>query len=54
MQHPNEAFGIDIDGDNYFVSWDTSLMPPSGESWDPMEYNAGEVKGSKEPIKTKV
>nr|AJP06347.1 RDR6 [Pinus tabuliformis] len=49
--HPNEASGSDLDDDIYFVSWDSSLVPPSGESWEPMDYNAGEVKGSKEPVK---
>lgn len=42
--HPNEASGSDLDGDLYFVTWDDSLIPPSGRSWPPMEYAPGEAK----------
>lgn len=50
--HPNEASGSDLDGDTYFVSWDSSLIPPSGKSFEPMDYDAGEAKVSKAPVKT--
>eukprot|EP01018_Ginkgo_biloba_P010053 Gb_12326 [translate_table: standard] len=50
--HPNEASGSDLDGDVYFVSWDSHLMPPSGESWEPMDYAPGEIKESKHPVNT--
>ncbi|XP_057865093.2 RNA-dependent RNA polymerase 6 [Cryptomeria japonica] len=50
--HPNEASGSDLDGDIYFVSWDSRLMPPSGESFDPMDYTPAQEVASKEPVKT--
>lgn len=50
--HPNEASGSDLDGDTYFVSWESSLLPPSGESFEPMDYDAGEAKLSKAPVRT--
>ncbi|EPS65825.1 hypothetical protein M569_08951, partial [Genlisea aurea] len=34
--HPNECSGGDLDGDLYFVSWDTDLVPP--RTVDPMDY----------------
>lgn len=40
--HSNEASGSDLDGDIYFVCWDPCLMPPSGKSWEPMQYTADE------------
>ncbi|GLJ42124.1 hypothetical protein SUGI_0872250 [Cryptomeria japonica] len=50
--HPNEASGSDLDGDIYFVSWDSRLIPPSGESCEPMDYDPGQLKESTEPVKT--
>lgn len=40
--HSNEASGSDLDGDVYFVCWDSRLIPPSGKSWEPMQYSADE------------
>ncbi|XP_042500578.1 probable RNA-dependent RNA polymerase 1 [Macadamia integrifolia] len=34
--HPNECSGSDLDGDIYFVSWDSALIPPC--QIQPMEY----------------
>ncbi|KAL5721911.1 RNA-directed RNA polymerase [Ranunculus cassubicifolius] len=34
--HPNECSGSDLDGDIYFVSWDSGLIPP--RQLDPMDY----------------
>lgn len=34
--HPNECSGSDLDGDIYFVCWDSELIPPRQAS--PMEY----------------
>ncbi|KAM6594262.1 hypothetical protein CsatA_001965 [Cannabis sativa] len=34
--HPNECSGGDLDGDLYFISWDTGLIPPQTAS--PMDY----------------
>lgn len=34
--HPNECSGSDLDGDIYFASWDTELIPPRMVS--PMDY----------------
>ncbi|XAR69376.1 RNA-directed RNA polymerase [Bertholletia excelsa] len=42
--HTNEASGSDLDGDNYFVTWDQNLIPPSKQSWTPMDYTAAEEK----------
>ncbi|XP_051146094.1 probable RNA-dependent RNA polymerase 1 [Andrographis paniculata] len=35
--HPNECSGSDLDGDIYFVSWDSDLIPP--KQVPPMDYN---------------
>nr|GEY94929.1 RNA-dependent RNA polymerase 6 [Tanacetum cinerariifolium] len=42
--HTNEASGSDLDGDLYYVTWDEHLIPPSKQSWPPMEYTAAEAK----------
>ncbi|XP_006647856.1 probable RNA-dependent RNA polymerase 1 [Oryza brachyantha] len=34
--HPNECSGSDLDGDIYFVSWDSTLIPPRMVA--PMDY----------------
>ncbi|XP_004297427.1 PREDICTED: probable RNA-dependent RNA polymerase 1 [Fragaria vesca subsp. vesca] len=34
--HPNECSGSDLDGDDYFVSWDHELIPP--RQTNPMNY----------------
>ncbi|OWM90725.1 RNA-dependent RNA polymerase 1-like [Punica granatum] len=36
--HPNECSGSDLDGDIYFVSWDSELIPPVQDQ--PMDYTA--------------
>ncbi|CAI5505269.1 unnamed protein product [Closterium sp. Naga37s-1] len=43
--HANEASGSDMDGDVYFVTWDARLMPPSGRSSDPMDYQPVKKEG---------
>ena len=35
--HPNECSGSDLDGDEYFVSWNSSLIPPV--TCKSMDYN---------------
>jgi RNA-dependent RNA polymerase len=35
--HPNECSGSDLDGDIYFVCWDSELVPP--RTIHPMEYD---------------
>nr|GEZ32127.1 cytochrome c biogenesis FN, mitochondrial [Tanacetum cinerariifolium] len=42
--HTDEALGSDLDGDLYFVMWDEHLIPPSKQSWPPMEYTTAEAK----------
>ncbi|KAL3835176.1 hypothetical protein ACJIZ3_009912 [Penstemon smallii] len=34
--HPNECSGGDLDGDQYFISWDQNLIPP--QTVPPMDY----------------
>lgn len=41
--HTNEASGSDLDGDNYFVTWDENLIPPN-KSCLPMDYTTAKVK----------
>ncbi|OMO61675.1 RNA-dependent RNA polymerase, eukaryotic-type [Corchorus capsularis] len=48
--HTNEASGSDLDGDLYFVTWEELLIPPSGESSEPMCYDPGEPKVLKRPV----
>lgn len=36
--HPNECSGSDLDGDVYFVTWDSTLIP--SEQASPMDYTA--------------
>ncbi|CAI5957445.1 unnamed protein product [Closterium sp. NIES-64] len=43
--HANEASGSDMDGDVYFVTWDARLMPPSGRSEEPMDYQPVKKEG---------
>jgi len=38
--HPNECSGSDLDGDIYFVCWDSELIPP--QTIDPMEYDSAQ------------
>ncbi|GJY81933.1 putative reverse transcriptase domain-containing protein [Tanacetum coccineum] len=42
--HTDEAFRSDLDGDLYIVTWDENLIPPSKQSWPPMEFTAIEAK----------
>ncbi|XP_010250107.2 PREDICTED: RNA-dependent RNA polymerase 6-like [Nelumbo nucifera] len=42
--HTNEASGSDLDGDLYFVTWDEHLIPPSKQSWMPMDYSPVEAR----------
>lgn len=42
--HSNEASGSDLDGDLYFVTWEETLIPPSKQSWPPMQYDSAEAK----------
>jgi hypothetical protein len=38
--HPNECSGSDLDGDIYFVCWDSELIPP--RTIEPMEYDSAQ------------
>ncbi|PKA57860.1 putative RNA-dependent RNA polymerase SHL2 [Apostasia shenzhenica] len=42
--HANEASGSDLDGDLYFVTWEPNLIPPSKQSWVPLDYTPAESK----------
>lgn len=35
--HPNECSGGDLDGDQYFISWENGLIPSETDA--PMDYN---------------
>ncbi|XP_043719157.1 RNA-dependent RNA polymerase 6-like [Telopea speciosissima] len=48
--HTNEASGSDLDGDQYFVTWDETLIPPSKVSWQPMEYDCVKAKELQRPV----
>ncbi|GBG74512.1 hypothetical protein CBR_g18922 [Chara braunii] len=50
--HPDECSGSDMDGDVYFVSWDEKLVPPSGESNDPMEFTKSHASLLHRPVST--
>ncbi|KAL8208865.1 hypothetical protein R6Q57_008277 [Mikania cordata] len=50
--HTDEASGSDLDGDLYFVTWDENLIPPSKQSWTPMEYTAAEAKKQSRGVRT--
>ncbi|KAL5975839.1 RNA-dependent RNA polymerase [Asimina triloba] len=51
--HMNEASGSDLDGDQYFVTWDENLLPPSKTSWSPMDYSPPEEKRLKRQVSIK-
>lgn len=36
--HPSECSGGDLDGDQFFISWEDGLIPSHTE--DPMDYTA--------------
>jgi len=40
--HPNECSGGDLDGDGYFVSWDSELVPPLQS--EPMDYTPAPIE----------
>ncbi|KAK2660521.1 hypothetical protein Ddye_007054 [Dipteronia dyeriana] len=48
--HTDEASGSDLDGDLYFVTWDSNLIPPSKRSWPPMEYASAEARQVARPV----
>ncbi|XP_042505270.1 RNA-dependent RNA polymerase 6-like [Macadamia integrifolia] len=48
--HSNEASGSDLDGDQYFVTWEEILIPPSKKSSLPMDYAPAEAKNLRRPI----
>ncbi|XP_042520883.1 RNA-dependent RNA polymerase 6-like isoform X2 [Macadamia integrifolia] len=48
--HTNEASGSDLDGDQYFVTWEETLIPPSKKSWPPMDYDSVKAKELQRPV----
>ena len=52
--HSNEASGSDLDGDLYFVTWEETLIPPSKQSWPPMQYDSAEAKALARPVNSMV
>ncbi|KAF3788205.1 RNA-dependent RNA polymerase 6 [Nymphaea thermarum] len=49
--HPNEASGSDLDGDIYFVNWESDLIPPGKKSAPPMDYTPAPPKESPRPVR---
>ncbi|CAJ2674322.1 unnamed protein product [Trifolium pratense] len=47
--HPNECSGSDLDGDIYFVCWDSELIPP--RTIEPMEYDSAQPIVSDHDVK---
>ena len=47
--HPDEMSGSDLDGDMYFVCWNSQLFPP-GENKDPMNYKPKPKKVLQRPV----
>jgi RNA-dependent RNA polymerase len=50
----DKASGSDLDGEIFFVSYDARLVPPAGESADPMDYTAGQERDSPKKLTIKV
>ena len=42
--HPDECSGSDLDGDDYFITWDSSLVPNPAAMWEPMNYEPQKAK----------
>ncbi|CAN6455107.1 unnamed protein product [Victoria cruziana] len=50
--HTNEASGSDLDGDIYFVTWESGLIPPGKKSAQPMDYTPAPPKDSPRTVRT--